>query len=546
MFILNTTIDDSSPLIIYSPAGDWAQGDADDIELKKYWGKSYTYTWNANAQASFTFNGTGIIILGGKRSVRGSYTVDLDGVSTVLNATTADPGEYQAVLFNATGLRQTQHTVIVKNMDKSVDIDCIHWWSTVGNGELQELSPEVDDDAESMFHWHPEDAWSSPLSNISRFSNATGQFVAFLLLLYFSTYQTAAPRLKQEQQSITHSQVPHSAAHISPQNRIYTVRLDNAVSRKFSAQRDTYETRALLFQADNLGGGTHTLSLVNEVEGGLLQIDYAQSYADHATAVASTVTSTASSSVSPSGHSVTPPLKAGVAAAIAVASVAFIALLVAIWLLLRRNKTLWTRLQSGYMVQSQFDSFNPSTHAINAVSTTRNDNFYAGNSNDITSHNPMLQANDQPLMSETRLVPNRPDNIPPLPVDHRSLGTNRSTDNQRPGPARSETLMTASTLVAENGSDLSRSNTRTMKLMTQWTALRESSSRTRSRMSDSQTQFLTDVGEPSVDEIAVERDHLLDEIDSLLNDVRRRPRSTDSQPPGYWQATHSTVPSLGR
>ncbi|KAG7448643.1 uncharacterized protein BT62DRAFT_992657 [Guyanagaster necrorhizus] len=346
MFILNTTIDDSSPLIIYSPAGDWAQGNADDIELGKYWRESYTYTWNAGAQALFTFNGTGITILGARRSVRGSYTVDLDEISEVLNATAPDPGEYQAVLFNATGLQQAQHTITVKNMDASVDIDCIlelhvyqqiRWWSTVGSGELQEPSAEMNDDTESTFLWHPPDAWSIPLSNISQFNNGTGQFVISPLL-----YALRFIELQLHVSSWGISQLHFLSDAVSvfgtsgPQNRNYTVRIDDMVSPPFSAERDTYETSVLLFQADNLGAGDHMLSLVNSAEGGLLQIDYALSFTDNTTVTIDTSrvpSSTASSSTSPSGSSDTPPqssLKAG-AAAIVVALVVFISLLVAIW-----------------------------------------------------------------------------------------------------------------------------------------------------------------------------------------------------------------------
>ncbi|PBK94972.1 hypothetical protein ARMGADRAFT_927244 [Armillaria gallica] len=267
------TIDDWSPLITYSPAGYWAQGNsAKDPELTKYWGNSYTYTWNPGASASFTFNGTGITILGTRRSTHGSYTVILDGKPKVLDATASDPIEYQANLFNVTGLQQKEHTVTVTNADASVYLDClhvcqqIHWWGEADSGELQELSHEMDDDTDSKFFWYPADAWKNPPSNISQFSNGTGQFVAFPLCM-LSDLSSCSDAVSVFGTS-------------GPQNGNYTARLDDIFSGAFSAKRDTYETGVMLFQADNLGGGAHTLSLVNGDEGELLEIDYALSYID--------------------------------------------------------------------------------------------------------------------------------------------------------------------------------------------------------------------------------------------------------------------------
>ncbi|KAK0435156.1 hypothetical protein EV421DRAFT_1908827 [Armillaria borealis] len=516
MFKLHTTIDDSSPLIIYSPAGYWAQGSmAEDPELTKFWRESYTYTWNAGASASFTFNGTGIKILGTTRSPNGSYTVNLDGQSNILDATAPDPMEYQAdVVFNVTGLQQKQHTVTVTNADASVYIDCIHWWGTVGSGELQNRTSELNDDTDSKFLWHPADAWSNPPSNISQFRRRNWT-------LYISGRGISQLQLLSDAISVFGTS--------GPQNGNYTVRLDDIVSWPFSAKRATYETRVLLFQADNLGGGAHTLSLVNGDEGGLLEIDYALSYTDP-------LRSPPESSPN-----------SGAAAAIAVASVAFITLSVVIWLLLRRNKTLWTRLQNGYMVQSQYDWHYPSARGINAVSTAGNDSVFVGTTNDIEARNVTLQGNHhhRPLMSETQLIPNIPNNIQPPPLGQRSLRPTRPADVRRPEPVRSSTILTASTLVAENGSNVS--NSRAMKVMIQLTALRESSSAIQSRLSDSQTPLLTNPDKPSSlpaanDHIAVDRDDLFDEIDSLLNkfDLGGRPLSTDSQSPRYWQATRST------
>ncbi|KAK0219964.1 hypothetical protein IW262DRAFT_1272473 [Armillaria fumosa] len=268
MFKHNTTIDDWSPLITYSPAGYWAQNVAEEPELTKFWGNSYTKTWSAGASASFTFNGTGIHIFGvTSRRAGASYTVNLNGIPKVLDATAPSTGpmENQAVLFNITGLQQTQHTVTVTNANASIYIDYICWWWTVGSGESeQELPPEKNDDTDSKFFWHPADAWKNPPSNISQFYNGTGHSS--------STFQAAA--------SVNYSDAVFIFGTSGPQHGNYTVWLDDISSWSFSAKRNTYETDATLFQANNLGNGVHTLSLVNGDGGGLLEIDYALSYTD--------------------------------------------------------------------------------------------------------------------------------------------------------------------------------------------------------------------------------------------------------------------------
>ncbi|KAK0238248.1 hypothetical protein EDD85DRAFT_769619 [Armillaria nabsnona] len=280
-------IDDSSPLITYGPAGLWAQGNlAKDPELTKYWGDSYTYTWNAGASASFTFNGTGITILGTRRSTHGSYIVILDGKSKVLDATASDPIEYQANLFNVTGLQQKEHTVTVTNADASVYLDCLHvcqqiqWWEEADSGESQEPSPETDDDTDSKFFWYPADAWKNPPSSISQFSNGTrhSTFQAGASVNY--NFSVSPISFQMVRSNVCMRDAVSVFGTSGPQNGNYTVRLDDIFSGLFSAKRDTYETDVMLFQADNLGGGAHMLSLVNGDEGELLEIDYALSYID--------------------------------------------------------------------------------------------------------------------------------------------------------------------------------------------------------------------------------------------------------------------------
>lgn len=61
---------------------------------------------------------------------------------------------------------------------------------------------------------------------------------------------------------------------IGPQNSPYSVQLDDWPNKTFQANKMIYTPQTLLFHADNLGQGDHTLVVTNEADQNL-QIDYA-------------------------------------------------------------------------------------------------------------------------------------------------------------------------------------------------------------------------------------------------------------------------------
>lgn len=62
---------------------------------------------------------------------------------------------------------------------------------------------------------------------------------------------------------------------IGPQNSDYTARLDDWPAKTVFANRLTWAPQVLLFHADNLGPGNHTLTIINQDDDKLLDIDYA-------------------------------------------------------------------------------------------------------------------------------------------------------------------------------------------------------------------------------------------------------------------------------
>ena len=66
---------------------------------------------------------------------------------------------------------------------------------------------------------------------------------------------------------------------LSPQGAPYSVQLDNGASTNYSSSNPIYRPQTMLFQAANLGRGTHTIRIRSEAWNNsalTLGIDYAQ------------------------------------------------------------------------------------------------------------------------------------------------------------------------------------------------------------------------------------------------------------------------------
>ena len=68
---------------------------------------------------------------------------------------------------------------------------------------------------------------------------------------------------------------------VGPQGAPYSVQLDNGTVTNYSSSNPSYHPQTMLFQAANLGSGTHTVRLTSEAWNNsalTLGIDYAQVY----------------------------------------------------------------------------------------------------------------------------------------------------------------------------------------------------------------------------------------------------------------------------
>ncbi|KAJ7230464.1 hypothetical protein GGX14DRAFT_692174 [Mycena pura] len=346
---LNVTIDDSSPLITYQ--GDWTQ----NATLSDAYRGTYSYTESQNASATVVFMGNWIAVNGSRNPSHGNYKVTLDGMSYQFNGWASEDTPFTESLFTSPALRDGNHTLIISNDGwTTLDIDSISWSCNLGphNASNSSLLNVTTDDSAPAFTWLPQGSWNMN-PNLTSFSESTGHSTSQVNASVNYTFSG-----NRDAVSIYGT--------TGPGNSRYSVSRADQPRKEFTANRSISSSQVLLYFGQNFGPGmNHTVTLVNETPG-LLQIDYAVVHTANVSRALSQPSSS-QSSPSPTGTPILPAdlpphkgISAGaIAAAGSIAALIFVLLLVAVWLLLRRNKTLWMRLQRGYMVQSQFDVYSP-------------------------------------------------------------------------------------------------------------------------------------------------------------------------------------------
>ncbi|KAG7095488.1 hypothetical protein E1B28_006227 [Marasmius oreades] len=283
----------------------------------------------------------------------------------------------------------------------------------------------------------------------------------------------------------------------------------------FTARRAIQRQKQMLFHSDGLAPGSHTVTMTNGNGGDLftrqaddvdlLEFDYATVWnAEVLSSQASPSSSQPPATMTVEAKHGASGLSSGAIVGITSACVLFVALLGVLWGLNRRNRTLWMRLNKGYMVQTQFDcqsttsipSGNPemasldrrtmapptqpnldrnnSSHHIlpicsssealrsqESASTTVEHTYpLTGYSRDRSSSKGSTEVSDS-IINTSQGNP-YPDDAYPVrnPGDH-------DTGEDRTGPARSGTLDTISTLVAEDGSQVDSEDARSsLKIFT--------------------------------------------------------------------------------
>ncbi|KAF4586201.1 hypothetical protein EYR38_010475 [Pleurotus pulmonarius] len=319
---VNHTIDDRSPLIRYAPAGTWSLGSKTGDPLASRCVRqsnnvampptlagaeysnngTFTLCTTAGASATFTFNGTGIWIHGARRSNHGPYEVNLDNDVKRFDGFQAVE-DFTTPLFSADNLFNGLHTVSITNRRDTnntrpfLDIDFIIWTAEVQNASASQV---IIPHTASAFQYEPTSAWNQPVS--AGFNSTTA---------HFTTTTNAEASL-----TFTGSAISVFGA-VSGTTAPYSVQLDDRPAQNFDGRVNEYTPQTVLYFADNLGPGNHTLKMVNlpAAEGQGLLLDYAL-VADGGPETPTT------------GNSSSGGLSSGVIAGIAVGAVALLASIV--------------------------------------------------------------------------------------------------------------------------------------------------------------------------------------------------------------------------
>ncbi|KAJ6569112.1 hypothetical protein B0H19DRAFT_1134643 [Mycena capillaripes] len=269
------TIDVNSPLVKY--AGPWNLGGADgDPETNRNNQGTFVFCAGTQCSATISFTGTEVHVVGAFRSNSGPYQVDLDG--QVFGPFGTEPPvveQFQTDLFNQTNLVPGAHVLTISVLTPTVatapnmDLDYFTWTSEVNS--LTDV--RVQDDAPA-FVYDPPTAWAAFKDNLQALPGFDGGGHGTVQSGATATFSFAGDRVGLY-------------GSIGSQGGPYSVHIDNG-SLSTSTTKQTisdpntplanYLAQQLLFYADGLGAGNHTVTVTsNLVSSGTqdLNLDYA-------------------------------------------------------------------------------------------------------------------------------------------------------------------------------------------------------------------------------------------------------------------------------
>ncbi|KAF9526502.1 hypothetical protein CPB83DRAFT_857626 [Crepidotus variabilis] len=270
---LTTTIEDTSPAIIYSQSDgsdNWVAGSSKtDTSLDSYSDSSYTVTNVSQASASFSFYGTGVQVFGSKRPSHGFYQISIDAIvyPQVNGGVNDTQGQFNAQLFSTVALAPGYHTVKMTNLGTAnLDLDYVTWQTPIGEVD-DNLKTITLQDTDPAFAYSPASNWFNTPSNLGLFSGGTG---------HATSTAGSSFELKFKVDAIA------IYGPITPNGAAYSVSLDGATATNYSsATRSIYKPQQILYQAGNLQGAEHTLKIQSEAwdkSGSEFIVDYAMVY----------------------------------------------------------------------------------------------------------------------------------------------------------------------------------------------------------------------------------------------------------------------------
>ncbi|CAL1707238.1 unnamed protein product [Somion occarium] len=174
MAAFNVSLDDSSPLISYSPSGAWTDTPSNDTLAQSYAAKSLHVTHQQDASATFKFNGTGVWLFGGFRFNYGSYSLSVDGNTVKTGSARSSDARVGQLLGGVSDLDMGEHTAVLTSSDSSpIDLDSIVFETKVGSSNGT-VSSSTLDDGDNKISFSPSSDWG--VSNNDLFSGGSVHF----------------------------------------------------------------------------------------------------------------------------------------------------------------------------------------------------------------------------------------------------------------------------------------------------------------------------------------------------------------------------------
>ncbi|TFY60552.1 hypothetical protein EVJ58_g5079 [Rhodofomes roseus] len=290
MAAFNVTLDDSSPLITYSPSNAWTDTPANDTTASLYFDSSLHTTSTKGATASFAFNGTGVWLYGGLRSNYGSYQLSVDGSKVASGSAKSTTTQLKRILGGTSGLRMGEHTVSLTNEGGGpVDIDSLVFETKAGTAGGKVLKTIIDDASTNVKYGPQSNSWST--------TNGTSYYDK---TLHYSATNGAYASLSFSGNAVA------IYGTVDPTHANYTVTLDGVKSQPVKASNvRTFHTQTLLYFAQGLESKQHTITLTGNMGTNSSQYFDLDSFTVYG--AAPNATSSSSSSGAPSSTASTNP-----------------------------------------------------------------------------------------------------------------------------------------------------------------------------------------------------------------------------------------------
>ncbi|TFK23061.1 hypothetical protein FA15DRAFT_695318 [Coprinopsis marcescibilis] len=260
-------VEDSAPFLTYT--GTWRAGHSfRDDNTTRFSDSSYAESTVTGSAMSFEFYGNYAAVHGARRPNHGFFEGLVDGQIIVReNAFLPGPErQFQTVLFSA-NVSKGFHTIEIRNAeDKVRDVDFVSWQASVG-GDDEPLIVNMIQDSHPGFFYEPAGAWTTQFPQVQTFSGGSGHGTAQVEAAVSLTFNGDAV-------AIYGPSGPNCA-------QLYQVQVDNRPVKTFTALRDEFRSKQLMYYGANLGRGNHLLKITLEASSQpnqFLAIDYAEIY----------------------------------------------------------------------------------------------------------------------------------------------------------------------------------------------------------------------------------------------------------------------------